>query len=186
MSSTGKGGFTIVEVTVVVVIIAILATMIVPRLSGRAGAVQLRASAQRLFVAAQYARDFSATHRCDCRLVIDSAQGRYGLVRQTDPQHQPGQFTALHGVGKMESLGQGVRFAHVRIEPPALDDGSYGDPAQDNCITFRPMGWADAAVVQITDGRRTYSMLVAPGGGQVRLVKGAVSELPSNRWDLDE
>ncbi len=183
-SRTGNSAFTLVELVVVVVIVAVLATMIVPRVRGAASSARLRASARRLLVAAKYARDFAVRHRCECRLVIDTAKQQYALGYQEDAEHDPGKFRALHtGVGRREYLGEGVRFAKVSIDPRP---GADVDVERRDCIAFTPLGEADAAVVQITDGRRTYSMTVAPGSGRARLIEGTVNELPNDREDLDE
>ena len=183
-SSTGSAGFTLVELMVVAVLVAAFATMIVPRLMGATSSAQLRESAQRLLVSARTGRDFAATRRCACRLVVDATEGRYALSYQDDPQHQPGQFVPLPtGVGRGESLPPGLRFARVWVEPRGRRDGLA---AQDGAITFDPTGQADAAIVQIADSRRTVSLMISPASGYARLVSQAVDVLPNDRRDLDE
>ncbi|MDY7011371.1 MAG: hypothetical protein SVV80_11570 [Planctomycetota bacterium] len=183
-SITGNRAFTIVELVVVVVVIVVLTTMIMLRMPGATGSARLRASSRRLLVAAQYARDFAVTHRCFCLLVINQNERQYGLMYQEDPEHRPGELIRLQtGVGKTDRLEDGIRFGNVWIEPSLQRDGIS---PQRNCITFDPSGRSDAAVVQITGGRRTYSMLVVPGSGRARLVEKAVNELPNDRRDLDE
>lgn len=182
-SITGnRRGFTLVEVVVVIVIVAVLAAMIVPRLAGGASARQLRESARKLLTTAQYARDYAARHRRACRLVIDSAQGRYGLIRQVAPESSPNEFRPLTGVGRAVHLERPLRFERVRIQPRPHLTGM--NPRRD-CITFDSMGQADAAVVEITDGTRSISLLVAPSTGRARLVNGVPDKLPSDRKDLD-
>jgi len=182
-SLTGEPGFTLVELIVVIVIVSVLATMIAPRLYTATGSARLRSSASRLLVTAQYARSFAATHRCACRLLIDPAEGRYGLTCQYDPEAQPDEFRPLRtGVGKAESLAPGLRFSKLWIKRQDREETSQ----QVGCITFRPSGQADAAVVEITDGRRRVSMLLGPCTGQAELVEGIVQQLPNDRVDLDE
>ncbi len=166
-----------------IVIVSVLAAMIAPRLHTATGSAQLRSSASRLLVAAQYARSFAATHRCICQLLIDPAEGRYGLACQYDPEGRPDEFRPLRtGVGKAESLGPGLRFSKLWIKRQGRDEAGE----QVTCITFRPSGQADAAVVEISDGRRAVSMLLGPCTGQARLVEGIVEQLPNDRIDLDE
>ena len=183
-SITGTKGFTLVELTVVVVIISVLATMTVPRLYSSTGSTRLRESALRLALACRYARDFAANHRRECRLVFDSEQGSHVLTAQLDPEQRPDEFRRLAtSVGRIERLGDGVRFGKLRIEPrPRL----HGNKPRRDSITFDPSGQADAAVVEITDGRRTYSILVAPHTARVKVVDGVVGELPNDRRDLDD
>ena len=184
-SSTGDGdGFTLVETIIVIVLVAVLATMAIPRLSGATGAGRLRESARRLAVTARYARDFAVTRRSNCRLVIDATEHRYALTFQSDPQHRPNEFLPMRtGIGKGERLTEPLRFEKVWIVERARP---VLTTSRTDCITFDAMGQADPAVVAITDGRCTYSMLVAPSSGKTRLVEGPVDELPNDRQDLDE
>jgi len=115
-SSTGRTAFTLVEQVVVVVIIVVLAGMIAPRLSGGAGSSELRESARRLLLTAQYARDFAAVRRRDCRIVLDSSEQRYALAAESDPDAKPGEFSPVRmGGDKCEQLGRGLRFGQVLI-----------------------------------------------------------------------
>ena len=186
-SSTGNRGFTLVEMIVVVVIVSVLTTMIVPRMYRARGSGRLRQSARRLLVTAQYARDFAATRRCKCRLIIDSEQQQYGLARQKDVEGEANEFVPLEAsLGKSERLGEGLRFGRIRIEPQK-GAGERGEKTeQADYISFEPSGQADAAVVEITDGEDTYSLLVMPHTGYARLEEGIVNELPNDRLDLDE
>lgn len=188
MWSTGRharrAGLTIVELIVVTIIVAVLATMTVPRLSGSMRTAALRESALELASVARYARDVAACQSRACRLTFDPDGRRYALSLQADPQHDPGRFEPLAGgPGKARTLPDGVQFAQLRVEPrPRLD----GTPESEGCVTFYADGQADAAAAQITDGRRTFTLLIAPAGGQARLVDEAVDRPPTDRKDLDE
>lgn len=177
---TGRPGFTIVEMVVTVAIVAVLAGMIAPRLSGLLGRSQLREGASRLLVTAQYARDYAATRRVPCRLALDAEQGRYALTCPGEDGQADKFGPVPTSMGRSAALGRGLRFAAVTISTPP------GEPeGPPDCVTFFPDGPAAAAVVQVSDGRRTFSLLVPPSG-RVRLVEGAVAELPNDRIDLDE
>ena len=183
MSSTGNRAFTVVELMVVVVIVSVLATMVVPRLHGSAASARLRSAASRLLVTAQYGRDFAARRRCQCRLMFDLGRQCYALAYQTEPGRRPNEFRPLRsGLGRTERLGESLRFGKLWIEPRRRRG-----PAQRrrDWITFDPTGQADAAVLEITDGRRSYSIVVAPHTGRARLAEGKVRELPNDRRDLD-
>ena len=183
-SSTGERGFTLIEVLAVVVVIAVLATMTVPRLYGGMGQRRLNAAAARFLTSAHYARDFATTHRRACRLTMDPEKSRYGLLAQRSPHRRPNEFGALRmGIGRPEDLGGGIRFGRIRVEPRSRRSGVT---QQRDCITFDPMGRADAAVVEITDGRRVVSILVPPHTARARLVHGPFHKLPNDRRDLDD
>ncbi len=182
-SPTGSKGFTLVEMIVVVVIISVLATMIVPGMYSGSSSAKLRGSAQQLLVAAQHARDFATTRRRKCRLMIDLDNQQYALAFQQDPQHNPSEFVRLStGLGKVQGLAEGLRFGQVRIEPR---EGYDQPPERIDYITFEPSGQADAAVLEITNGEQTYSVLIVPYTGYAKLIEGTTSELPNDRLDLD-
>ena len=182
-SATGNRGFTLVEIIVVVVIISVLASMIVPGMYAGRSLGRLRGSARQLLVAAQYARDFATTRRCKCRLMIDVDKQQYVLAFQQDPQHNPSEFVRLRtGLGRTQGLGKGLRFGRVRIEPR---EGQEQPRQKIDYITFEPSGQADAAVLEITNGEQTYSVLIAPYTGYAKLIEGTTDALPNDRLDLD-
>jgi len=181
--STGatSRAFTLVELTVVMAIIAVLAAMIVPQLAGRSSSMELEQAARDLLLAARYAREYAATRRCECQLRIDASAGRYALARADAAADSSGEFVALKtAVVKPKTLPPQVRFGRVRITS-ALGR----DVETSNCITFRPDGRCDAAVAEITNGRRVYSLIILPDSGRAKLVEGAVTEPPDERIDLD-
>ena len=187
MWSTGKrefrSAFTLVELIVVVVLVTVLAGMVGLRLWGAGRGASLRAAARRVHIAAQYARDFAATRRCNCRLTLDPKTGGFQLVYQADPEHRPDEFQPVRGgPGRTETLEEPLRFSRIRVEPT---EPRANDDAKENQITFYPSGRSDAAIVQITDGRRTYSVVVFPSRGRCRMIEGAVEQLPDDQLDLD-
>lgn len=184
-STTGKGGFTLVELLVVIVLMTVLATMALPRLAGASGAAQLRTAAGQLLTTGRYARNYAVTHRTICRLVVDGQGGRYELLRQSDPRNEPNEFSPLRwGIGKAVGLAKPIRFEQIRIEPR----NRAGDraPRRGQYIQFDPGGQADAAVLIVTDGRQAYSLLVAPHTGRVWMEDGRAGQIPNDRQDLDE
>jgi type II secretion system protein H len=179
-----RRAFTIVEVLVVVAMLGVMATMIVPRLGGAAASRRLSQSARQLLATARYARDYASTHRAACRLFIDVKEQRYALLFQADPEHRPDEFGPItDSPGRTEHLISPVRFGRVWVQPRPRFDGM---PPPEDGVTFDPLGQTDAAIVQLTDGQQSYSLLTSPSTGQVRLVEGAVDELPLDRQDLDD
>jgi hypothetical protein len=72
-----------------------------------------------------------------------------------------------------------VRFTNLSIQPR---DSSSDLP---QTITFEPTGECDAALIELSDGRATFTIVVTPNTGLVHLNKGPAREIPSDREDLD-
>ena len=169
-------------------IVAVLATMAVPQIVGSLRSVRLRESAQGLLVAANRARDFATTRRRICRLTFDLEKQSYQLEYQSDPQQAPYEFAVMtSGAIKPTQLPPGVKFVVVEVDPAGGDASASADDDDSGrvMIAFAPDGGAEAAIIQITDEKRTYSLLIDPISGRAMLVGKAVEELPTNREDLD-
>ncbi len=172
-----------VELIVVVVLIAVLSGIIVPRLWGKGHSRELKASARRLLVTGQYARNYALTRRGQCSLIIDPSQRSFGLAVRKRGKEDADEFKTMTTTsGRKETLPDGINFGQIHIAPGLQ---RYQQEQKENVITFRSSGQSDAAVVQITDRTQTFSMLVSPGSGKCRLVEGAVTQLPNDRLDLD-
>lgn len=183
-SSTGRLGFTLVEMTVVIVLITVLSGMIAPRLWGQFGGLNIRESARGFVVTAQYAREYATTHRCDCRVVINREDGSYQVTAQREPLKYPSRFEPVmyNGMARKGRLATGVKFGKIRVQPGRR---MQNDPSK-NFIQFLPDGQSDAAVVEMTNSRRTLSVVITPGTARAELREGSVASLVKDRKDLDE
>lgn len=174
--------FTLIELLVVVTVIAVLAGMAVTSFGGSLDKARLEESARRLHTVVRYAHRYALTHQQTCRVVLslddsDDGPGYRVEVESNDPDAQE-TFTALKSsVGKPAKLSGKVRFADVLIEG--------ADSGEEYVITFHPTGQTNASVIQLTDGRRTWSVVVEPNSGRSRLVDQAVNQTPNMREDLD-
>ncbi len=179
-SSTGNRAFTLIEVMVIVVLVAVLGGMTIPRLGGRFSATRLRESARQFLITAQYAHQFATTHRCATRLRIDTTRSCYVLEYEEDPEHHMGKYIPMqNSFGRHRTLEQPVQFGRVWIEP-VREDRSEADT-----VRFDPLGSADPAVIEITDGKRVYSLVLNHSTGRAELIEGRVDELPVGKVDLD-
>lgn len=185
MSSTGNSArraFTIIELTVVIVVIVIVAGLAAPQMLGAFGAAQLRDAARKLNTAARYAHDFATTRRRACRIVFDDDGRTWQLQMQSKPTTDPALFEPMQiGPIKPTKLPDNVKLKSLNV-----DIGDRALPGRHNrAIVFTPSGTADAAIIQLTDGKRTWSLVISSLNGRARLVDGEVNELPIEREDLD-
>jgi type II secretion system protein H len=177
MYTTGKrrGAFTLVEIIVVLLIMAVILTMTSVSLSGATGGVAARESAGRLLVALRYARSYAAVHGCPCRVTFSRQNNSYDLSCQPDAEQD--RFDALPG-GHRGRLDQRVRFSDVVIQ------SRQSGHEHSDAIVFEPTGECDGARIEISDGRTVYTLIVSSCSGMVRLHKGASDSIPSDREDL--
>ncbi len=77
------GGFTMIEIIIVVVIIGIAALMAVPMFSGAAD-MQVRAAANRLAADLDYAKGMAVTHQTGYAVVFDPANESYDIRMDHD------------------------------------------------------------------------------------------------------
>ena len=175
--------FTLIELMVVVTVIGVLSALAVTSFHGSLGKTRLDESAQGLFITVRYARQYAVMHQRDCRVVfvtdaVGSDRPGYRLEVVSDDPESGSAFRVLRtGAAKPVSLPSGVSFSRVLIEGI--------EPGTDSVVTFRPTGEADAASIQLTDDRRTWSVLIDPGTGRVELADRAVNQTPNMREDLD-
>jgi prepilin-type N-terminal cleavage/methylation domain-containing protein len=174
------GGFTFIELLAVLVIVGILSVLILPRLPSSSDARSLREAARQLLVASRYAHEFALTHRAPCRLVIDPEKGIYHLDYLVDDGEHAGEYVPLPlDEVKAERLGKGLAFGKIDVEP-----GGYRQDVG-TTITFDPDGQADGAVVEVTNGRGSYWVVITPNTGRAEVSEQAVDGVPSDREDLD-
>ncbi len=177
-----RQAFTLIELMVVVAVIAVLAGMAITSFGGSLDNARLESSVDRLHAQMRYAHRYAVMHQCVCRVVFvlddsDAGPGYQIEVESTDPDSQDTYVAIRSGVGKPVQLSGKVRFAEVMIDN-STDIGQY-------IITFQPTGEATAAAIQLTDGKRTWSVVVEPNTGRSRIVEQAVSQMPNLREDLD-
>lgn len=174
--------FTLVELMVVITVIAVLAGLAVTSFGGSLNKARLAEAASHLRAVTQYAHRTALTNQRICRVVftLDGAGQDPGYrveIESNNPESLDTFATITSGLGKPVSLTGNVRFAGVLIE--------NGGQQEQHIITFQPTGEADAASIQLTDGRQTWSVVIEPNTGSSRLVQEAVSRTPNMREDLD-
>ena len=143
--SRRQGGFSLVELILVMVVLFTLATVVAPRFSDSFPSLQVRTSTDHLFAWARKARADAALTGTRQRLMLDTANRKYWIEYEARPIRDPGRFVVLGGAWEAEPLPEAVSFASV--------DGAETDPSTGSLryIEFRPDGTATKATITISN-----------------------------------
>ena len=180
------GGFTLIEILAVVVLIALIASVGSGFYVGTYKKSLAEKSARDFLLAAQYARILAIERQSRCRLKLDGTENGFTLtidefnddtelteeVMVRDVYFKPVQFTGE------------VKFESIRIEAADLEQG-FEDEGRDT-ITFSSDGTAQNAVVQIGDGENHYTARISASTGKTKIYSGSAETVKSDTIDLDQ
>ncbi len=156
-------GFTLVEITVVMLIIGIFAITTLPRLSDLAG-LRIEKDARKLAHTITYLYAQAAAHGTIVRLYFDLETGEYypAILNQND-RFERTSFAVFSG-GRLDDRTRIKRFE------TAFSGTFTGDTAY---IHFMPEGFAEKAIITLDDGKReSVTLIVQPLTGRVNIIKG--------------
>lgn len=160
--SRAAAGFTLVELGLVILILAVAATIVVPRLGDRARA-DLVSHARRLALTFRHLRHEAILTGQVHRLVYDLERHRY-FVLSSDGR-------TFRRVG--DRLGRGIRLpdpvAFADVYLPATAGKVYDGLA---ATDFYPTGEVDPTVVHLSNGTEAYTVQVEPLTGRVAVYAG--------------
>lgn len=189
----GRRAFTLIELAFVLVLLGLLATVAVPRLSQLTGA-NLRQSAERLASLCRYVYDAAVVknrvYRIQLELDKTADRPQTYWVEYLDESAAPAKEKKAAGSNKMErEETPGTFFADAELlrEPASLPSGvrfsGMRRPLQDGVqesgnafIQFYPNGSADPVYLYLSDddGKNTYTLLLHPLTGRVRIERGRI------------
>lgn len=167
-SATRKiGGFTLIELAVVVVILGVMISLIAPRL-GEIGEANLKRSARHLTGMIRFLHEESQAKKTVFRLMFDIQEGRYwteALMPTSDKTVEYKRVqSAVAGEG---SLSGQTTFRDILA----------GSHPEEPYILFTPDGWVEHAIIHLRDGSdRDFSLVVKPLTANTELIEGYVEE----------
>lgn len=156
----GSDAFTLIELAVVLLVIAVSITIVFPKLNvDWIQRARLRGTANRIASIAEYAHQLAACARLTHLLNIDAVQRTYWITSQTSEGKEMPITDNLDLKGR---LPEGVQFVEVELRDI--------DSISQDVITIRfsPQGWADPAIVRLTcPTGDTMSVVIDELSGQV-------------------
>jgi len=153
-----SGGFTLIELAVVLLILAVLLSFVTPRLLAL-GQVRREAAARRLATLLGYLHDEASLRGRTYRLTLDFDDASYEVraMAESDQQGAGVDFVEEWGpLARDESLPPGVRIAEIET-PTALASSGTVD------LFFHPESDAPGARITLVDDGDGASVLVFDG-----------------------
>jgi general secretion pathway protein H len=160
----GNGGFTLIELTVVIVILSVVALLIFPRLpSVHEG--DLKTSARTLAAALRYLEDKAIATKQYYRLRVNFVQGGMEVTRVIPEDEEVAVTDEV-----LSRLALVDRTGFADITTARLGKLSEGEAVLD----FSPLGATDFVVFHLKseDGSRFYTVAIYPGSGRVAVLEG--------------
>jgi len=179
-------GFTIVEMLLVVVVIALVA--------GASGRIWLgtyknmlaRKSARELLLAAKYARMLAIERQSPCRIILDAENNRFWLVINefSEETGQTEQVIVRDLYFKPVEFDSSVKFENIQIAPTGLEQTS--EAGEEAAIVFQPDGTTRSAVIQIGNDKNHYTVSISAATGKAKMHFGQTKDAKISVIDLDE
>jgi general secretion pathway protein H len=157
-----ESGFTLIELTIVVLLLGLFSALVIPRLPG-VGADGLKSSARRIAGTVKYFFNEAALSGRPHRLEYNLDEGTF-RVRRLEAD---GELVELSGTGREQRLKGRVRFKDIAI--PGRGSFSQGEVATE----IQPVGWVEETVVHLEeeDGR-TLTLRIMPYTGTTEVFDG--------------
>jgi prepilin-type N-terminal cleavage/methylation domain-containing protein len=162
-----RNGFTLIELTIVIVILGVMLTLIVPRL-GDLGEANLKHSSRHLTGMIRFLRDESLAKKIALRLRFDVKEQRYWAEYPALLDDKTVEFKRYSTSISSEATLEGrTTFRDVQV-------ASHPD---DTFMQFTPDGWVEPAFIHLRDAdEKDFTLLVNPLLGSTELREGYVEE----------
>jgi len=184
--SGGAGGFTVLEVLVIMTLIALASTISALHIYRSLDSVSLYGAAKKLLYTVRYARLLAVENHQSCVLHIDLEENSYYLSVQkagvpVENQDQPPPSLVVSNLYVSPTrLPEQVRFEKVQAE------GSAPAEKGEVKIHYREDGRVQAAWIQVANPERTYTILLNPFTARAELHAEKIDTLPVDTVDLDK
>lgn len=160
--ATANSGFTLVELSVVVLLIGLFSLLTVPMFAGW-GEGSLQSSARRIAGTVKYLYNESALRKQEFQLIFDLDKGAYhAKVLEAD-----GELVEVTGTGRPQQLKGEVRFQDVAV-------AGHGKFSSGEVTTvIHPVGWLEETIIHLQDEKkRTMTLRLMPFTGSTEIHEG--------------
>ncbi len=180
-----KTGFTIVEVLIVVILVALLASVGGGIYVGTYKNMLVKKAACDLMLAAKYARILAIEEQSQCSIQLDAQNNRFVVTIEKAGQNGGvnDQVIVKNSYCRPVEFGGNVKFEVIQIKP--VNPMDFLDMGKQNVIVFSPDGTAQTAVIQIGNGKNHMTVQVTAATGKVKLYASQASEVKTRTIDLD-
>lgn len=158
-----RSGFTLIELVVVLFIVALLASLVMPRLGAFLSHGDTNKAIRQLRGVVRYLTGLAATSKGTYRIYYDIAAGSCWVGKVTEGE----QVERDNGfLTRQFRLPPGVRFAEVITPRGVYKEGvAYTE--------FSPTGWVEETLIQL-EGDARVTLRLLPLSGEVRVYEGFV------------
>jgi len=181
-------GFTIIEVLVVILLIALFAGAVGGAYSGPYKTMMVKKAARDVLLAAKYARTTAVEQQKICNLVIDAAN-RQIMVTVESWDEESAMTTASetkNATWRTVTLGGDAIIEMAAVDKSDVDVSSADEAQGVFTVKFHQDGTAENAVIQIGDGKQHFVIFVSQATGLAKVEEGVATEFRSDTVDLDD
>ena len=159
MADTRDRGFTLIELMIAVLIIALVLAVSYPSLSRGSTALHLRATGRDILNTLRYAREKSVTEQTGMIVAVDREKQKLILTN------------ALGDLGREYFLPRDVKIERMALSGTEIQDGVM-------VIRFLPNGSADSAEILIASSTGSRLKIIADpitGGARIQFASGGTA-----------
>lgn len=164
-------GFTLVEISAVVLVLALLAAVVVPRLSVVRNSVEAKLSLDAIQRLASRARELAISSGTPVQMAFNEADSQFEL-RQT--------------IDDTESSVVSQAPLHSDFTMSQLRSGQNDLSAADWVVTFYADATSDGGAVELDEGGIVRTLIIGSKNGLSRWQDGAMPANETDRWQAGE